>query len=62
MYYDYMCTECKHEWEEEQKITDDALKKCPACKKEAAKRLISGAPAFVLAGGGVGWGRNGYSK
>lgn len=59
MTYEYKCTKCKAEWELEQKITEDALKICPYCGKEAAKRLISNGGGFRLKGGG--WANTGYS-
>ncbi len=40
--YDYQCELCAHQEEVFQKITDEPLKECPACKKEAFRRLISG--------------------
>lgn len=54
MTYEYQCTNgsCKHSWEAEQKITANALKKCPKCKKSSAKRLISGGGGFELKGAG----------
>lgn len=60
--YEFLCknTECNHTWEEIQSIKDLPLEECPECKQLTAKRLIS-ASAFILAGGGVGWGSNGYS-
>lgn len=59
--YDYACTnnKCKHNWEEQQKITEDALTKCPKCKKKTAKRLISKS-SFIL--DNSGWANTGYSK
>lgn len=59
MTYEYICTDCNHEWEEDQKITDEALTKCPKCGKETAKRLVSGGTGFQLVGGG--WAKTGYS-
>lgn len=58
MTYEYECEECKHKWEEEQAIKDDPIKICPKCKKESAKRLISGSGGFILVGGG--WAKEGY--
>lgn len=60
--YDYCCTQedCKHTWETEQSIKEDALKECPKCKQETAKRLISSGGNFVLKGGG--WHADLYSK
>lgn len=59
MTYEYECTKCSHQWELQQKITEDAVKKCPNCKKKSAKRLISGS-SFILKGGG--WADVGYSS
>lgn len=56
--YEYECSDCSHNWEEDQSIKDDPIKTCPSCKKETAKRLISGSN-FVLVGGG--WAKEGYS-
>jgi putative FmdB family regulatory protein len=52
MTYEYECTSCKHVWEKEQKITESAVKICPKCNKETAKRLISGGTGFQLKGSG----------
>ena len=49
--YEYQCEKCGHEFEREQRITDDPIKTCPKCKALKAKRLIS-ATSFVLKGGG----------
>ena len=40
--YDYICDACGHEWELFQKITDDAVKKCPECGKKKAVRQLPG--------------------
>jgi putative FmdB family regulatory protein len=52
MTYEYICTECGHQWEADQSIKDAALKECPQCHKQSAKRQISGGTGFVLKGGG----------
>ncbi|NNL66386.1 MAG: zinc ribbon domain-containing protein [Myxococcales bacterium] len=49
--YDYQCQKCGHEFEKEQRIVEDPIKRCPACKSNQAKRLIS-KTSFVLKGGG----------
>ncbi len=49
--YEYACGKCGHEFEREQRITDDPVKTCPACKAAQARRLIS-RTSFVLKGGG----------
>ena len=56
--YEYQCESCKHEWEEEQRITDDCIEDCPECGEKKAKRLISGKISFQLLGGG--WANEGY--
>ena len=60
MTYEYVCTACGHEWEAEQPISADPLKKCPACHKNKAKRQISGGLGFILKGGG--WYADGYGS
>ena len=57
--YEYECQACKHLWEMEQRIKDEPVKKCPACKKLKAKRLISGGTNFILLGGC--WEKDGYA-
>ena len=52
MTYEYLCTACEHVWEAEQSISEAPLKVCPLCKKEAAKRQVSGGAGFILKGGG----------
>jgi putative FmdB family regulatory protein len=49
--YEYQCRKCGHEFEREQRIVEDPIKKCPACKSNQAKRLIS-KTSFVLKGSG----------
>ena len=49
--YEYRCGKCGHEFEREQRITEDPIKKCPSCGSSQATRLIS-ATSFVLKGGG----------
>jgi putative FmdB family regulatory protein len=49
--YEYACEKCGHEFEAEQRITDDPIKVCPVCKARKVKRLIS-QTSFVLKGGG----------
>ena len=49
--YEYRCDKCEHEFEREQRITDDPIKTCPACKSRRVKKLIS-QTNFVLKGSG----------
>ena len=49
--YDYKCSECEHQIELIQKISDDPMTVCPKCNKKSLKKLIS-APSFRLKGSG----------
>jgi putative FmdB family regulatory protein len=57
--YEYRCNACAHEFEAEQRMSADPLKKCPECGKSKLERLIS-ATAFHLKGGG--WYKDLYSS
>ena len=62
--YEYKCEKCGHEFEREQRITEDPIKTCPECKSRQAKRLLSPSN-FILKGGGWyadGYGSSGASK
>ena len=50
-FYEYECTNCKFYVEALQKVTDPPMRKCPSCKKQTLKKLVS-APVFRLKGGG----------
>jgi len=49
--YEYECTQCKHTFEEFQKITDKPLTKCPKCGGKL-RRLISGGIGLIFKGSG----------
>lgn len=49
--YEYACDACGHEYEREQRITEDAIKDCPSCGKPEARRMV-GSGNFILKGGG----------
>lgn len=49
--YEYLCEKCGHEFEREQRITEDPVKTCPNCRARKVRRLIS-RTGFVLKGGG----------
>lgn len=52
--YEYACRseECKHRFEQVQRITEEPVKVCPKCGKETVERLVSKGSGFVLKGGG----------
>ena len=49
--YDYKCLECKHTFEEFQKITDNPLEICPECGGKI-KRLIGPGAGPIFKGSG----------
>jgi putative FmdB family regulatory protein len=49
--YEYACEKCKHEFEAEQRISDEPIRTCPKCRARKVKRLIS-RTSFVLKGSG----------
>lgn len=59
MIYEYYCSNCSHKWEEQHGINDPRITICPACRQESARRLISGAPSFILKGDG--WAKDLYA-
>jgi len=50
--YDYVCDACNHAFEEWQSFKDDALTKCPKCKKKKLRRLFGGGAAILFKGSG----------
>jgi putative FmdB family regulatory protein len=49
--YEYLCEKCGHEFEREQRISDEPIRTCPECRARKVKRLIS-QTSFVLKGSG----------
>ena len=49
--YEYLCKACGHEFEREQRITEDPVKTCPQCRARKVRRLIS-RTGFILKGSG----------
>lgn len=50
--YDYECGACHHKWELFQSIKAEPEKKCPACKKKKARRLIGAGAGLIFKGSG----------
>ena len=50
--YDYICNSCKKMYEHFQSMSDDALTKCPECKKDSLRRVISGGTGLIFKGSG----------
>ncbi len=49
--YDYKCTECGHEFELFQSMTDEPVKTCPICRGKV-ERLIGGGAGLIFKGSG----------
>lgn len=49
--YEYKCTKCEHQFEAFQSMSEEPVKKCPACGGEV-KRLISGGAGLIFKGSG----------
>lgn len=50
--YEYECSACGHRFEKSQSMMDKPIKKCPACHKAKAKRLISSGSGIIFKGSG----------
>jgi putative FmdB family regulatory protein len=50
--YEYICTECDHEFELFQSFSDKPIKKCPECNKNKVVKSISGGAGVVFKGDG----------
>ena len=49
--YEYKCSDCEHELEKLQRMSDTPLTDCPECGKPALKKMVSAA-GFRLTGSG----------
>ena len=50
--YDYVCTQCSHEFEAFQSMNDKPLTTCPACNEPKVKRRIGGGAGLIFKGSG----------
>ncbi len=50
--YDYRCDACGHRFERSQSIKAAPERKCPACGKREAKRLLSTGVSLIFKGSG----------
>ena len=50
--YEYQCDACAHQFEEMQSFSDNALTKCPKCKKKKLRRLFGTGAAVLFKGAG----------
>lgn len=49
--YSYLCSDCGHRFDTVQRMSEDPLTECPACKQAALVRQVS-AVGFALKGSG----------
>ncbi|MCA9764768.1 MAG: zinc ribbon domain-containing protein [Gemmatimonadetes bacterium] len=50
--YDYECQACGHRMEVFQSITENALRKCPECRRLKLRRLIGAGSGLIFKGSG----------
>jgi putative FmdB family regulatory protein len=50
--YEYLCTNCKHQFEELQTMSEEQLKTCPKCGKDTLKKLIGAGTGVIFKGSG----------
>src|SRR5256885_15989002 len=50
--YDYKCDACGHAWEQFQSMSASAVKRCPKCGKNKARRLIGTGAGLIFKGSG----------
>ena len=50
--YEYLCSNCGHELEELQTMSEQPLTKCPSCGKDTLQRLIGGGSGLIFKGSG----------
>ena len=50
--YEYVCNNCKHEFERFQSMKDRPIRKCPECGKLKVQRLIGAGAGIIFKGSG----------
>jgi putative FmdB family regulatory protein len=50
--YEYLCSQCGHEFEKFQSMTAQPTRKCPKCGKNTVKRLIGRGSGVIFKGSG----------
>lgn len=50
--YEYICTNCNHQFDEFQTMTELPLRTCPKCGKDTLKRLIGAGSGVIFKGSG----------
>ena len=63
--YEYVCSKCRHEFEQFQSMKDEPLRKCPKCRKMGLQRKIGGGAGLLFKGSGfyiTDYRSDGYKK
>lgn len=63
--YEYVCSKCKHGFEQFQSMKDEPLKKCPKCRKMSLQRQIGLGAGLLFKGSGfyiTDYRSDGYKK
>jgi putative FmdB family regulatory protein len=50
--YEYICDNCKHQFEQFQSIKAKPIRKCPRCGKMSVQRLIGAGAGIIFKGSG----------
>jgi putative FmdB family regulatory protein len=50
--YEYLCSNCGHDKEAFQRMSDAPLVKCPECGQDTLRKVVLSAPSFKLKGKG----------
>lgn len=50
--YQYECSQCGHEFEQFQRMSEDPTKRCPKCKKLKLRRLLGTGAGIIFKGSG----------
>jgi putative FmdB family regulatory protein len=50
--YDYKCSECEEKYVFNHKMVDDPVTKCPNCREDSLKIVISSSPVLVYSSKG----------
>lgn len=50
--YEYVCSQCQHEFEAFQSMKDAPLTTCPACQRPSVKRKVGSGAGLIFKGSG----------
>jgi len=50
--YEYECTDCSHQFEQFQSMSEKPIRKCPKCKKNSVEKRVSAGAGIIFRGTG----------